>query len=124
MDERVQRARLALQRGYTVTAAAAYAGVSRRQLYDWMASKDFGDGLCKARARGQQALERSVLRDAKKDGRLALEVLSRRCRAWQRKDHLNVDAKVKDTSEDDPRVRLARLKSLAAAIESGLKETT
>lgn len=89
--DQVDLARAALRRGYTVTAAAAKAGVARETLQRWLKEDHT---LCDARGHGRARLERAVLRDAMKDGRLALEVLSRRCRAWQKKDNVKLGGSV------------------------------
>ena len=111
-------ARAALARGHTVTAAAARAGVTRETLQGWLCESD---ALRQARAEGRALLEGAVLSDAMTDGRLALEVLSRRYRVWQKRDLVKADVTLTDnTIGEDPAARAARLRSLAAALESAL----
>lgn len=121
-DDAYKRARKALSIGHTLTAAAAIAGVSRFTMYEWLNAGDRrADALRQARATGQAELESVVLRDAMKDGKLALDVLGRRSRAWQKKDAMRADVSLRDVTDDEaPEARARRLRSLLAAIETGL----
>lgn len=85
-------ARKALAYGYTVTAAAAKAHIARETLQRWL--KDDAT-LVEARAEGQRKLEAAVLKEARKDGRFALQVLTIRSRAWQKREHVRHSGGVK-----------------------------
>lgn len=103
-------------------ACAARAGIHAATLYRWLKDNEkFALAFALARNEGRARLEERALATADRDdGRHAIELLSRRYpSAWGRSDRVKLDAKVSDvTGTEDRATRLARLKSVVAALES------
>lgn len=112
-----------LERGHYRKVAAEAAGVSYETMRRWMVAdaevfRVFRAAVHESESMAEERLYRIVRNGARKDPRLALEVLARKFpKRWGRRDHVKADVKVEHSlapkSADEMR---AQLQSMLAAL--------
>ncbi len=116
----------AAERGLTVPACAARAGVDPSTLWRWRKSnEEFAIAFRIALAEGRARLEERATATAEKDdGKHAIDLLQRRYpKAWGRQDRVKLDAKVETTTQFKSNAEaLAAIDRMRAALKDEEEE--